>query len=97
MRQLIDGLRRTQDSAGPESPLPQPDKVRCNIALSRLEILLKEGDMTALNLAREESQLLRATLGKAGDSMLSAIQVFNFEQALAELREARSTLLPDRS
>ena len=89
LRQLIDGLRSTQNSVDPELPLPQPDKVRCSSVLSRLEILLREGDMMAVSLAREESPLLRATLGKTIDAMLSAIRGFNFELAQDELRKAR--------
>jgi PAS domain S-box-containing protein len=94
LRQLIDGLKQTQNSADPDLALPPPDAVRCSTVLTRLENLLKEGDMTAVSLAREESPLLRATLGKTVDSMLSAIQVFNFERALAELLEAKGTLMP---
>ena len=58
--------------------------------IADLESLLENGDMDACLLAREESHVLLAALGESGESLLSAIRVFDFERALAELRAART-------
>ena len=89
LRQLIEGLKNAQDgdeSASTPAPL---DVARCNDVLSRLEPLLENGDMGACALARTDRQVLQATLGASGASLVSAIEVFDFEQALAVLRAAR--------
>jgi PAS domain S-box-containing protein len=91
---LIDGLKRAQaDEEATASPLVDP--TRCNSVLARLEVLLENGDMAAGTLARREKQLLEVALGEAGLALVSAVQVFDFEQALGILREARDTLVQE--
>ncbi|MFZ4535909.1 PAS domain S-box protein [Propionivibrio sp.] len=89
LKPLIHGLKNVQQTEEATST-PAVDSDRGNEVLSRLERLLENGDMEASELAREESQLLLATFGDAGAALLSAIQVFDFELALAELRLAKA-------
>ena len=56
------------------------------------ENLLEVGDMAACTLAREERQLLESALGEAGPAVIASIQVFAFDQALNELRNATEEL-----
>ena len=60
---------------------------RCGEVLGRLEVLLESGDMAAGLLARKEKVFLQQALGSAADPMLSAIEIFDFELALVELRQ----------
>ena len=69
------------------------DKQRCAEVLNRLELLLENSDMEASTLAEEETALFQATLGEFSKALLSAIAVFNYDHALAELRAARSACL----
>ena len=48
--------------------------------------------MAACTLAREERQLLESALGEAGPAVIASIQVFAFDQALNELRNATEEL-----
>jgi CheY-like chemotaxis protein len=93
LRRLIDGLKIAQDANAKPQPSATVDIDRCSAVLSRLEHLLINGDMTASVLAREERQMLEATLGETGTSMLSAVQMFDFELALKMLRKAKSAHL----
>ena len=93
LHQLIDGLAQiahdesgATHAAGEESPI---DQERCKNILEQLEALLESGDLVANTLAQTEKRVLTQSLGKAGEAMLSAIEVFDFELALSELREAR--------
>ncbi|MFI4980195.1 MAG: response regulator, partial [Nevskiales bacterium] len=63
------------------------DATRLAQVLEQLAHLLEQGDMTASYLAREEAGLLRAAFGKAARSLLARIESFDYEHALAELRE----------
>jgi hypothetical protein len=45
--------------------------------------------MAAGDLVHAEKPLLQAALGKASGALFSAIEVFDFELALAELRAAK--------
>ena len=89
---LIDGLRRAVASKAAEIPQAPFDQNRVQEVLLRLENMLEVGDMTACTLAREERQLLESTLGDAGAAVIASIQVFAFDQALAELRSATEEL-----
>ena len=93
LRRLIDGLKIAQKANAKAQPTATVDTDRCSAVLSRLEHLLINGDMTASVLAREERQMLEATLGETGASMLSAVQIFDFELALKMLRKAKSAHL----
>ena len=93
LRRLIDGLKIAQDANAKPQPSATVDIDRCSAVLSRLGHLLINGDMTASVLAREERQMLEATLGETGTSMLSADQMFDFELALKMLRKAKSAHL----
>ena len=90
LQELIAGLKSTQRSASTALPGPQLDPDHCQKVIADLESLLENGDMDACLLAREESHVLLAALGESGESLLSAIRVFDFERALAELRAART-------
>ncbi len=89
LQQLIAGLKNAQHTAGAAPPAPAVDMNHCKTVISRLERLLEEGDMDACIFAREESHVLQASFNEASASLLSAIQVFDFERALTELRAAR--------
>lgn len=81
---LIDGIRAA-GAVGKAPPLVG-DKARLGKVLARLESLLEAGDMEAVDLARSEALLLRATLGAAGDSLLQRVNAYDYEEALAILR-----------
>ena len=89
---LIDGLRRAVASKVAETPQAPIDQNRAQEVLLRLENLLEVGDMAACTLAREERQLLESALGEAGPAVIASIQVFAFDQALNELRNATEEL-----
>ena len=55
--------------------------------LARLEEYLKQGDMAASYLARDEAGLLRTVLGEAVNPLLARIAAFDYENAAAELHE----------
>jgi two-component system sensor histidine kinase/response regulator len=86
--QLIDGLKQVQDSE-PAIATEAVDTARGAKVLRLLEARLEAGDISAGTLARAETQLLRAVLGDAAAALLAAIEVFDFERALAELRAAK--------
>ena len=91
---LISGLNSAQQAsetdAEPTAQLPEHGRLRDDPMLSQLESLLEEGDLAAGALAREGRQLLLSNFGEAGVSVLAAIEVFDFERALSELKEARA-------
>lgn len=91
---LMDGLKdavaeeaRTIPTDTPaESPADLPtDIVHDREILRSIEHLLRNGDIGATSFAQKESQTLRDLLGDRGDAFLAAIEVFDYEQALAEL------------
>ena len=51
-------------------------------------LALEGSDMAACTLAREERQLLESALGEAGSAIIASIQIFAFDQALSELKNA---------
>ena len=57
--------------------------------LARLEEFLEQGDMAANYLARDETGLLRAALGQEAGPLLAFIESFDYETAVARLRELR--------
>ena len=85
---LVAGLRQALGAADvePEPLTPDDDQPR----LRRLEQLLANGELQVLSVTREQSQFLLNALGKeSGTALISAIEVFDFERALALLRAAR--------
>ncbi len=90
LRQLIDQLNSLPREENKIAPDPQINRERCLEVLMRLEELLETGDMAADKMANRESRFLQATLGKTVDALLSAITVFDFDLALAELRRIRN-------
>ena len=91
-QQLIDGLKNARHEDNAIAQCVVADVARCMQILSRLEGLLESGDMSAGALAHDESLLLQQTLGNAGSTLLSAIQVFDFELALKELQSVSRSL-----
>ncbi|MBP8215872.1 MAG: response regulator, partial [Propionivibrio sp.] len=89
---LIDGLRRAVASKVAETLQAPIDQNRAREVLLRLENLLEVGDMAACTLAREERQLLESALGEAGSAVIASIQVFAFDQALNDLKNATEEL-----
>jgi CheY-like chemotaxis protein len=59
--------------------------------LTRLEHLLRSGDIIATDLARKENAVLQEELGEACGPFLAAIEAFDYEQALLELQSMRTT------
>ena len=85
-------MRRAVASKVAETLQAPIDQNRAREVLLRLENLLEVGDMAACTLAREERQLLESALGEAGPAVIASIQVFAFDQALNELRNATEEL-----
>ena len=88
LRALIAGLQQALGTADTDPvPLPPDDGDQ---RLRRLEQLLENGELQALSVTREQSQFLFDALGKeSGAALISAIEVFDFERALALLRAAQ--------
>ncbi len=89
LRPLIAGLNEVHNGDDEATAPEAVDLSRCKTVLAQLEALLAGGDMAAGDLARTEKPLLQAALGKSSATLLSAIEVFDFELALAELRAAK--------
>jgi PAS domain S-box-containing protein len=82
LRALIDGLGVPLGAASPEPPdtAAQGDEV-----VERLKALLRMGDTTANDLARQEADLLRGCLGAGSVAILSHIARFDYGAALEAL------------
>ena len=65
--------------------------------LERIEHLLRTGDISAFDFAQRESRLIEQTLGRDSESFLAAVEEFDYEQALLELRSARLRLVAEES
>ncbi len=98
-RELVEGLENTgagieapqvveDDSGNPASPAASSH--RNQHVLLQLERLLRDGDINATEFARRESANLLAALGKSAETLLAAIDVFDYERALLELRGAKA-------
>ena len=90
-RQLLDGLDRLSAAAMP-SPIADSTAHgdRGEQVLTRLEHLLRSGDIIATDLARKERTLLQEELGEFCGPFLAAIEAFDYEQALLELQSMRT-------
>ena len=89
---LIEGLRHALAGEVTEALAPPADHDRLRSIVARLENLLAVGDMAACTLAREERAFLEASLGTHGATIIASIQVFAFEQALSDLKNAMEEL-----
>ena len=89
---LVEGLRQACQHRVQTIDDTPADLERCRELLSRIEVLLESGDIAAGTLAQKEKHFLHQALGNAGEAMLSAIETFDFELALAELQNARAHL-----
>jgi PAS domain S-box-containing protein len=97
---LIDGIRLAM--AGDLGPVAsEVDSARLAQVLVQLEDLLRQGDMAAGKLARQEADLLRHAFGNAADRLLALIEAFDFENAAAELHayhsRRTSSSMPNRA
>ncbi|MDD5176223.1 MAG: PAS domain S-box protein [Sterolibacterium sp.] len=81
---LIAALRQALTEK--QEPSTDQDLSRLSALLSDFEALLETGDMAVNDLAREESARLRAGLGTTGESLLQAIEAFDYQKALEILR-----------
>ena len=97
LKTLISGLQHAVNRDETPKPPRTLDKGRCLEVLTRLEQLLEEGDMEASALAESESPLFQATLGDYNSKLLSAIQIFDYPQAIIHLRAARSACLIEQA
>ena len=97
LKTLISGLQHAVNHDETLKPPCTLDKDRCLQVLARLEQLLEDGDMEANALAESESPLFQATLGDYNTKLLSAIQIFDYAQAIIHLRAARSTCLVEQA
>jgi CheY-like chemotaxis protein/HPt (histidine-containing phosphotransfer) domain-containing protein len=86
---LIDGIRLAT-AGGLESAAVEVNSARAGEVLVRLEDLLRQGDMAASALARNEAGLLRQVFGDAAVPLLAKIESFDYENAAAKLHELRS-------
>ena len=89
---LIEGLRHALAGKVTDALAPPADHDRLRSIVARLENLLAVGDMAACTLAREERAFLEASLGTHGATIIASIQVFAFEQALSDLKNAMEEL-----
>ena len=94
-RELITALKNAQQGSSTVALTPNLDSEHCKKVISHLERLLESGDMDAALFAREESHALLASLGDSSAELLSTIQVFDFERALAQLRAAKMSMAED--
>ena len=88
---LIAELERALAPA--EADCAEEDETETDAAAlcSQLACLLENGDLAANTLARQHRERLLAELGAQGGTILAAIEVFDFELALSELRQARQS------
>ena len=93
LQMLINALQNALNLDEAIAPPITLDKHRCAQVLARLEQLLEDGDIEASTLAQEETALFQATLGEFSEPLLSAIQNFEYEHALAKLRAAKAACL----
>ena len=96
LQTLISALQKVQEASDADDE-PPPEALATPLdnaqeRLSQLELLLENGELLTLSIAREQSQFLRDALGEEnGATLMSAIEVFDFERALALLRAAQQT------
>jgi len=97
--ELVEGLDNTgtgitpptvDDDGSNDSSAPPALDHRARHMLLQLEHLLRDGDINATEFARKESENLLTALGKSAETLLAAIDIFDYELALLELRSARS-------
>ena len=86
VEELDAALREPEPEQNTESAPEAPSDV-----CLELSTLLENGDLAARDLAQKERQRLAALLGPRATTILSAIEVFDFPLALAELRLADET------
>ncbi len=96
--ELVEGLDNTgtgvaENAVVENSPtdpvaLPFLDH-RARHMLLQLERLLRDGDINATEFARKESENLLNALGKSAETLLAAIDIFDYERALLELQSAK--------
>jgi CheY-like chemotaxis protein/HPt (histidine-containing phosphotransfer) domain-containing protein len=82
---LLTGIHSTLD--GITLTPANADQGHLSEVAARLRSLLELGDITANDLAQQEAPLLRNALGEKGETLLKNIASFNYEAALALLRE----------
>jgi PAS domain S-box-containing protein len=89
---VLAGLSPLAASAesGLAAPATSADAARAGEAIARLDALLAGGDAAAADLMEAESALLAAALLGRYEQIATAIQAFDFEAALARLREVES-------
>jgi PAS domain S-box-containing protein len=88
LNSLIAGIRNAADEMVKAAEAPVV-LTRFAEILARLEAYLKEGDMAASYLARDEAGLLHTVLGETAKPLLARIEAFDYENAAAELHELR--------
>ena len=86
LAKLIAGIRHAATEAV-KADEAEVAPLRFAEILAQLEEYLKQGDMTASYLARDEAGLLRTVLGEAVNPLLARIEAFDYENAAAELHE----------
>ena len=86
LAKLIAGIRHAATEAV-KAEEAEVAPLRFAEILARLEEYLKQGDMAASYLARDEAGLLRTVLGEAVNPLLARIEAFDYENAAAELHE----------
>ena len=87
--QLVAGIRDVLSTDS--QALAVIDPARVDEVLAKLKPLLEKGNIAATELAQAEEQLLRAAMGKDGGEFLRRIEHFDYEGALALLRERTGT------
>ena len=78
-----------------EDTAPAVDWTQIRLIAAQLDALLAADDMAAANLFREHSALLRVAFGQQTSTLARHIEDFAFDEALAVLRTAVSTMPAD--
>lgn len=71
---------------------PEIDQGELADLLAQFEPLLEHGNFKANHLARDQAGLLLAVFGKSAKAFLSSVEIFDYENAVAELRRLRARL-----
>ena len=83
-----------RDAAERARPTTQaePDWAAVQAVVARLEALLQDYDAEALELFEQSEQLLRPVLGQGYTGLADALRIYDFDEAMGQLREAAARM-----
>ncbi len=88
LQALLEELRRQLPAVQTEGAAAHVDQGVAGEVLRRLDGLLADDDMEAVELHRQHETLLRTALGARHDALAQALRQYDFETALQILRQA---------